>query len=990
MNENILSGLLNLFALFGALNKIDKALALRVLTNYLSRHLGVRSLDTYLGLYSDLRNFYEDFPDFDKDVIIEEICSKLQHKIDREEQAFMLLRFMEFCNLSPTSSEGDKIQSQTPIFKKVAALFNISDELYEDFNHFISGTESKNILIFEHKGIIGTLRVLHLPIFNKLIFSYYGSDEVFLNDLPILPKISLLWQRSGVVKGKNTLPLYYSNIISRFENMGEDKFIELAGRDINFRFPKSDNGIHDLSFTLHSGQLVAIMGGSGVGKSTLLSLLNGNLKPQSGTITINGFDITSEKVKDLIGYVPQDDLLIEELTVFRNLWFTAKLCFDNLSDNEINKKVTSILSDLGLEGSMNLKAGSPVNKYISGGERKRLNIALELIREPAILFIDEPTSGLSSTDSEKVINLLKEQTYKGKLIVVNIHQPSSDIFKLFDRLWVLDKGGYPIYDGNPIEAITYFKQAAGYADSQISMCPSCGNINPEIILNIINDKVLNDSGSITEQRKVTTKQWHELYLNSISEDSASKKFEIPHSTQKRPNRLRQFSIFLNRNVLSKITNRQYLLISLLEAPILAVIVAFLTKYSPLGVYTVMDNKNLVSYMFMAIIVSVFMGMSSSAEEIIKDRAILKRERFLRLSQASYLWSKICFVAVLSLIQTFLFVIVGNTILQIESLFWVWYLILFLSSFLANIIGLLLSKTLNSVVAIYITIPLLLIPQILLCGLVVNFDDLSQKSKTGNVPIIGDIIPSRWAFEALAVTNFTSNDYEKLFFEKEKKKYSARYYNTVYLYELESQLERAQSEFADSSKPNESHFAIIRNELPRLASICNLRQYGNIQSITPDNYSIKMYQSLSDYFNKADSILQERFNLYNLSLDKDITSLIRNNSGKWVIELKKANYNLHLESLVLNSNSQEMFRIVDNTIVPKVGFVYLDPISNNGRAPFYSSSKIVCGKKINTLVFNVLVLILMSGFFIFFLFINTQKHNNIKKYLFLKNFKNKHL
>lgn len=138
--------------------------------------------------------------------------------------------------------------------------------------------------------------------------------------------------------------------------------------------------------------------------------------------------------------------------------------------------------------------GSPIHKYISGGQRKRLNIALELIREPAVLFLDEPTSGLSSSDSEKVINLLKEQTYKGKLIVVNIHQPSSDIFKLFDRLWILDRGGYPVYDGNPIEAVTYFKRAANYADAEVSTCSLCGNVNPEIILNIIDEKALDDSG----------------------------------------------------------------------------------------------------------------------------------------------------------------------------------------------------------------------------------------------------------------------------------------------------------------------------------------------------------------------------------------------------------------------------------------------------------------------------------------------------------------
>ena len=210
--------------------------------------------------------------------------------------------------------------------------------------------------------------------------------------------------------------------------------VEFCGRNINFRFPNSDNGMHDLSFTLRNGELLAIMGGSGTGKTTLLSLLNGTLKPQEGSITINGHDISEPEAKALIGYVPQDDLLIEELTVYQNLWFTAKLCFEGMNEEQLDKRVMKTLKDLGLDAAKNLKVGSAINKFISGGQRKRLNIALELIREPAVLFLDEPTSGLSSADTEKVINLLKEQTQKGKLIIVNIHQPSSDVYKLFDRL----------------------------------------------------------------------------------------------------------------------------------------------------------------------------------------------------------------------------------------------------------------------------------------------------------------------------------------------------------------------------------------------------------------------------------------------------------------------------------------------------------------------------------------------------------------------------
>ena len=181
---------------------------------------------------------------------------------------------------------------------------------------------------------------------------------------------------------------------------------------------------------------------------------------------INGIGIYSGDpgIEGIIGHVSQDDLLIEELSVYQNLYYNAKLCFDNYSEEQLVEVVETVLKNLGLFEIKDIQVGSPLNKKISGGQRKRLNIALELIREPAVLFLDEPTSGLSSRDSENILDLLKELSFKGKLIFVVIHQPSSDIFKMFDRLLILDTGGYLIFNGNPVDSIEYFKKKVGAAD----------------------------------------------------------------------------------------------------------------------------------------------------------------------------------------------------------------------------------------------------------------------------------------------------------------------------------------------------------------------------------------------------------------------------------------------------------------------------------------------------------------------------------------------
>jgi len=272
----------------------------------------------------------------------------------------------------------------------------------------------------------------------------------------------------------HSLPVYYADIFDRFKPLDPKEAIVFAAQNVDFRFPGSDNGLHDFCFNALGGQMVGVMGGSGVGKSTLLSILNGSMAPQKGQILINGLDLYKEKQKlqGVIGFVPQDDLLFDELTVYENLFYSSRLCLADLDEKALKDRVSGILDELNQLETCDLTVGSPLEKTISGGQRKRLNIALELIREPSILLVDEPTSGLSSADSLNVISLLKEQSKRGKLIIIIIHQPSSDIFKMFDQLWILDKGGRPIYTGNPIDAVVYFRKAIWQAGTKSAFVPS--------------------------------------------------------------------------------------------------------------------------------------------------------------------------------------------------------------------------------------------------------------------------------------------------------------------------------------------------------------------------------------------------------------------------------------------------------------------------------------------------------------------------------------
>ncbi|MEQ8425386.1 MAG: ATP-binding cassette domain-containing protein, partial [Cyclobacteriaceae bacterium] len=556
--------------------------------------------------------------------------------------------------------------------------------------------------------------------------------------------------------------------------------------------------------------------------TTLLSVLAGLEKPTKGEILINGYNIHSrpDKIKGVIGYVSQDDLLIEELTVFENLYYNAKLCFADYSEEQITNRVNEILENLGLETRKDLKVGSVLDKKISGGQRKRLNIALELIREPAIMFLDEPTSGLSSRDSENVIDLLKELSLKGKLVFVIIHQPSSDIYKMFDKMIIMDTGGYPTYNGAPIEAVSYFKRATHQAHSDRGQCETCGNVNPEQIFNIIEAKVVDEYGQPTNKRKVTPMQWHEMYQGKFNQVRIPDEKEDPPQSLNIPGKIKQALIFCTRDLKAKVSNTQYMLINLLEAPLLALILSFIIKYksAPGGQeYLFRFNENLPAFLLMSIIVALFMGLTVSAEEIIKDRKILKRESFLNLSWNSYLVSKLGILFLLSAIQTLLFVLVGNLVLEIQGMTFAFWFVLFTTSCLANVLGLNISSAFNSAITVYVLIPLLLIPQMILSGVLFSFDKLhtviSNKEK---VPIVADLMASRWAYEAIAVHQFVNNEYEKAFYPYEKQASIADFKSAFLADELLKRnqflLSNFESDDPETRQQVKEALGIFRNEI----------------------------------------------------------------------------------------------------------------------------------------------------------------------------------
>ena len=214
--------------------------------------------------------------------------------------------------------------------------------------------------------------VLYIESTHTFIFRYSGDRNLYLNGHKVDRNNSYILSVGSVIKTSRMAPVYYGKVAELFVQKEDKGRILLKAKDIYYNFNDRQVAIHPFSFTGRSGQLVGIMGGSGTGKSTLLNVLNGNYRLSGGSIHINGLDIQEHKqaLKGVIGYVPQEDMLIEELTVFENLFFNAKLCFSDKTEKEIAELVDSAIKDFDLVEARNMVVGNPLNKILSGGQRK--------------------------------------------------------------------------------------------------------------------------------------------------------------------------------------------------------------------------------------------------------------------------------------------------------------------------------------------------------------------------------------------------------------------------------------------------------------------------------------------------------------------------------------------------------------------------------------------------------------------------------------------
>lgn len=591
----------------------------------------------------------------------------------------------------------------------------------------------------------------------------------------------------------------------------------LEVRDLAHRFRKDQAALDGISFSVNRGDIVCVMGASGSGKSTLLRTMGGQMNPQQGGVLLNGQSLYSnlDELKKFIAYIPQDDAFDNHLTVEENLEMAAAIRSPHLSGKDRSRRIEGRLIELGLIERRSTMVGNPVKKRLSGGERKRLNIGLDMISVADVFLFDEPTSGLSSKDSEHVMEIIRAMAHN-KIVLVTIHQPTSKLFQMFTKALLLDKGGKLVFYGTPTEMLQYFAAAEHeqHFGTELGGCPACGTTRPEFIFDVLETPLRDLSGDIiyeenTQAQLVPARRFSPDYwrdkcesfrllqdvkqitvrkASGVSTATATSISQLTLPPVKRRERIRlrdewtQFRTLWRRAFISKLRNRANLVLTLAVPPLLALVIGWALYFTDdsSGEYNFASAFHIPTYIFIALLVALFLALMNSVDDIIRDRVVLHRERNLSVRLPYYVAAKFSTLALFSAIQCALFVLVGNAVLEINGMFWPYWWFTFVTAVSGLGLGLVISSIVGDSKTAANFVPLVLIPQLIFGGALIKYEEMNKDlnviytfkrwfsthpeipdATTRNdaalrVPMISRLVATHYSYEALIVAQAKMN------------------------------------------------------------------------------------------------------------------------------------------------------------------------------------------------------------------------------------------
>jgi ABC-type multidrug transport system ATPase subunit/pSer/pThr/pTyr-binding forkhead associated (FHA) protein/ABC-type multidrug transport system permease subunit len=468
-------------------------------------------------------------------------------------------------------------------------------------------------------------------------------------------------------------------------------------------YDEQNIGLQPMNLSIRRGEFVALMGPSGCGKSTLLKTLTGDDPSTGGVIYLFGLEQKQhfKLLKKKIGYVPQEDIVHGDLKVYQTLYYAAKLRLnESTTEIQIQNRINEVLDALNIN---NDKIKHSRVKKLSGGQKKRVSIAVELLNKPSILFLDEPTSPLDPETIEEFLKCIQALCANGTTVVMVTHKPED--LNYADRVIFLGSNGYHVFDGKKEDILKYF-----HKDDLVQIYSLLGP---------------------TENSRTWHEQW---YRTSIAPEVTSK---TPLKIDRDINTFYQLKWLLKRNYSIKLGDINNLILQILQPVIIALLIALVFKN------LIKDSIPVPGVLFMMNIATIWFGVSNSAKEIVGELGIYKRERLFNLKVGPYVGSKIIVLAALGLVQTFVLsaMIKINYQAQLTSFFQVW-LFLWLINISASLLGLMISSMAKNAESVMALIPLALLPQNILAGIIAPIQDKITE-------FLSFLTLGRWGTEGLA-------------------------------------------------------------------------------------------------------------------------------------------------------------------------------------------------------------------------------------------------
>lgn len=474
--------------------------------------------------------------------------------------------------------------------------------------------------------------------------------------------------------------------------------------------------IDGVSFSILPGEMVAIMGPSGAGKTSVLTTIAGYTPPSTGTVYMDGLSLYKhyDVFRQAIGYVPQEDVMHRTLTVTEVLYYKARLDFPaEVTDEEIHRRITTVLRELDLEKQRDTLVGDAVRRGLSGGQRRRLNVAMELLSEPSLLLLDEPTSGLDARSAMQLIRQCRGLANGGRTVAMTIHQPRREAFDLFDKLLLLTKGGKLAYFGPTREVKRYFS-------ARTEMDPESANNPADFVLDVLDPVEAGLAKPPEHWRKEFRKSdFHERFVRSrLTAEDRSQEREAGKRRRRdkddRANALRQTLQLTKRYALLKWRDRQALFVQMAQSPIialLAVLLFFKGRYSPIAL-----EDDVTPTLFVLMASAVWFGCSNVAREIVGEAAIFRRERMGSLRPGPYLASKLFVQGGLIAVQVGVLLAILLPSIPLKGGAAELFAVSLLAGWSAMALGLLVSAVARTELQAIQFVPLVILPQIMLSGI----------------------------------------------------------------------------------------------------------------------------------------------------------------------------------------------------------------------------------------------------------------------------------